>query len=351
MHAAREPALLDEFSERYRRLRTKLAELAPAGRARSTRTRWAIVTLALSNGLALERVDRPRRASRTISWRRCSGDCSPAGTPLPGSLPRERSRVFPLKDNIPTDRLAIVTIAFIVINVIVYFLLQKGGIFAGPDDGIVVEWGAIPYEFTNPGNECVDRGQQIALRHGMHGVAGGAPSQPASWVTAFSSMFMHGGILHLGGNMLFLWIFGNNVEDSMGPVKFVALLPARRPRRDRRADRHRAERARSRRSARRARSRRCSAATSCCIRGRASITVIFIIFFFTIIELPAMLILGFWFLQQVAFGAYGLANPTGGGGGVAYFAHIGGFVFGLAAIKLFASRKKDYSPPPKYPVY
>ncbi len=64
-----------------------------------------------------------------------------------------------------------------------------------------------------------------------------------------------------------------------------------------------------------------------------------------------MLILGFWFLQQVAFGVYGLGNPTGGGGGVAYFAHIGGFVFGLAAIKLFASRTKDYSPPPKYPVY
>ena len=81
------------------------------------------------------------------------------------------------------------------------------------------------------------------------------------------------------------------------------------------------------------------------------VTLIFIIFFFTIIELPALLILGFWFIQQVAFGAYGVANPTGGGGGVAYFAHIGGFVFGLAAIKLFASRHKDYSPPPKYPVY
>ena len=50
-------------------------------------------------------------------------------------------------------------------------------------------------------------------------------------------MFMHGGLLHLGGNMLFLWIFGNNVEDSMGPVKFVALLPARRPGGDRGADR------------------------------------------------------------------------------------------------------------------
>ena len=54
-------------------------------------------------------------------------------------------------------------------------------------------------------------------------------------------------------------------------------------------------------------------------------TLIFIVFFFTILELPAMLILGFWFLQQVAFGYFDLANPAGGGGGVAYFAHIGGF--------------------------
>ncbi|MBW3609642.1 MAG: rhomboid family intramembrane serine protease [Actinobacteria bacterium] len=81
------------------------------------------------------------------------------------------------------------------------------------------------------------------------------------------------------------------------------------------------------------------------------ITLIFIVFFFTIIELPAMLILGFWFLQQVAFGYFDLASPAGEGGGVAYFAHIGGFVFGLLAIKLFASRQKDYTPPPKYPVY
>jgi membrane associated rhomboid family serine protease len=81
------------------------------------------------------------------------------------------------------------------------------------------------------------------------------------------------------------------------------------------------------------------------------ITVIFIIFFFGIVELPALVILGFWFLQQIAFGLWDVTNPTGGGGGVAYFAHIGGFIFGLLAIKLFADRSKDYSPPPRYPVY
>ena len=64
------------------------------------------------------------------------------------------------------------------------------------------------------------------------------------------------------------------------------------------------------------------------------VTVIFIVFFFTILELPAMLVLGFWFLQQALFGYFDLAQPSGRGGGVAYFAHIGGFVFGLAAVRL-----------------
>src|SRR5213076_354231 len=71
------------------------------------------------------------------------------------------------------------------------------------------------------------------------------------------------------------------------------------------------------------------------------LTAIFIIFFFTLIEIPALFVLGFWFLQQVLFGAYDLSNPTGGGGGVAYFAHIGGCGFGLAAIKVFAQRIKQ----------
>jgi membrane associated rhomboid family serine protease len=257
--------------------------------------------------------------------------------------------VFPLKDNIPTERLAIVTIALIAINVVVYFLLQKGGFSGGPDD-IVVDWGAIPYEFTHPGKECAIAGQAIACE-GMPGVVGTAPDQPATWMTAVSSMFMHGSILHLGGNMLFLWIFGNNVEDAMGRVKFVgfyllgglaaiaaqiAIEPGST-----------------------APTIGASGAVAAVLGGyillypRARVvTVIFIIFFFTIVELPALLILGFWFLQQVAFGFYGVANPApGGGGGVAYFAHIGGFAFGLLAIKLFASRRKDYSPPPKYPVY
>ena len=71
------------------------------------------------------------------------------------------------------------------------------------------------------------------------------------------------------------------------------------------------------------------------------LTIIFIIFFFTIIELPALVMLGLWFLQQIYFGYADLSDPTGGGGGVAYWAHIGGFVFGLLAIKAVRQAVKD----------
>ena len=138
-------------------------------------------------------------------------------------------------------------------------------------------------------------------------------------------MFMHGGLLHLGGNMLFLWIFGNNVEDSMGPVKFVVFyllggLAAT------------GAAARSSGPDSTVPDIGASGAIAGVLGGyillfpqARVVTIIFIVFFFTILELPALLILGFWFLQQALFGYFDL-DSAGGGGGVAYFAHIGGFV-------------------------
>jgi membrane associated rhomboid family serine protease len=163
-------------------------------------------------------------------------------------------------------------------------------------------------------------------------------------------MFSHAGLLHLGGNMLFLWIFGNNVEDSMGPVRFVvfyllaglsalALQVAIHP--DATVPTLGA-----------------SGAIAGVLGGyiliypRARVlTLIFLIIFFTFIELPAYLFLFIWFAQQAVFGAVDLTNPTGGGGGVAYFAHVGGFAFGLLAIKLFAKRLSAAYGQPKNSVY
>src|SRR3954447_20573499 len=239
--------------------------------------------------------------------------------------------MIPLRDNIPTSRTPVVTYAFIAANILVYFFWQRGGLSLGDPDSAhyicnLQDWAAIPYEVTHPGD-------QVQIAQGCP-----APTAPTI-ATLFTAMFMHGGLLHLGGNMLFLWIFGNNVEDSMGPVKFVlfyvlgglaafALQTIVGPN-----------------------SQVPTVGASGAIAGvlggyillfpRAKVvTVIFIIFFFTILELPALLVLGIWFLQQAVMGYFDLAQPAGQGGGVAYFAHIGGVAFGLLSIRLFASRKR-----------
>ncbi len=233
--------------------------------------------------------------------------------------------MFPLKDNIPTDHFPVVTVLFIVANVLVYFFLQDG-LLGLPEDQAATDWpvntyAAIPCELTGEG----------ACRT--------APGGPPAPITALTSMFMHGSILHLGGNMLFLWIFGNNVEDSMGPAKFVVFYLlgglaalAGQAATDLGSD---------------VATLGASGAVAAVLGGylllfpRARVvTVIFIVIFFTIVELPALLFLVIWFAQQALFGYFDLIQPAGEGGGVAYFAHIGGFVLGLALIKLFASERR-----------
>ena len=161
-------------------------------------------------------------------------------------------------------------------------------------------------------------------------------------------MFLHGNILHIAGNMLFLAIFGPNVEEATGRARYIVFylvgglvaLAAQilvGPNST-------------------APTLGASGAIAAVLGGyillypRARIlSLVFIVFFVTIIEVPALFVLGFWFLQQVYFGAANLTNPVGGGGGVAYFAHVGGFVFGLALIRTLAKHVKAV--PPRYPVY
>jgi membrane associated rhomboid family serine protease len=227
--------------------------------------------------------------------------------------------LIPVKDNIPTDRFPLVTAALILANIVVYVLATRhgGSLISGPDAHELVAYGISPQQVTHLSGHSVSR--------------------------LFTSMFMHASILHIAGNMLFLWIFGNNVEDSMGRPRFLvfyvlggltalALQTVVDP--DSTAPTVGA-----------------SGAIAAVLGGyillypRARVlTLVLIIFFFTVIELPALVMLGLWFAEQAAFGALGLTNPSGGAGGVAYFAHVGGFVFGLAAVTPFATRRKVTPP-------
>jgi membrane associated rhomboid family serine protease len=251
--------------------------------------------------------------------------------------------LFPLRDNIPTEHFPIVTVLIIVANCIVYFFLQDG--FLGlPDGGAggnwsVVDYALIPYEVTNPGDMCEAVGNGGIVCEGQPGVTGVAEPQPSVWVTVFTSMFMHGSLLHIGGNMLFLWIFGNNVEDAMGPVRFIAFYVLGGLAADAAQILVDTDSTVPTLGA--------SGAVAAVLGGylllfpRARVvTFVFIIFFFTILELPAILFLGIWILQQALFAYFDLVQPTGDGGGVAYFAHIGGFALGLLTVRLIAKEER-----------
>jgi membrane associated rhomboid family serine protease len=261
--------------------------------------------------------------------------------------------MFPLKDNIPLARQPIVTIALIAINVIAYLLAIRhgGSFFGGPANSVTVHYGAIPYELTHPGRHCGEItfqtpegvGSTIACQ-GQPGVTGSPPAQPATWQTAFTSMFLHGSFLHIFGNMLFLAIFGPAVEDWMGRLRYpvfylvggLVALGAQvlvNPNST-------------------APTLGASGAIAAVLGGyialypRARIlSLVFIIFFVTIVEVPAVLLLGFWFVVQLWLGAAGLSSHVGSGEGVAYFAHIGGFAFGFVLVGLLRGRRAAEPPP------
>jgi membrane associated rhomboid family serine protease len=167
-------------------------------------------------------------------------------------------------------------------------------------------------------------------------------------------MFLHASFLHIFGNMIFLAIFGPTVEDAMGRVRFPAFyllggliaLGAQVA-----AD-----------PGSTAPTLGASGAIAAVLGGyillypRARVlALVFIVFFFTLVEIPAVFLLGFWLVEQLYFSLAGLASVGGAGSsseGVAYFAHIGGFAFGLLAIKLFVARRSPRAaPPPSRPVY
>jgi len=220
--------------------------------------------------------------------------------------------MIPLKDDTPRYTFPYVTIAIIVINVLV-FIYQLALGYKGMER-FIYSTAAIPYEVT-------------------HFVDVGARAVVPPPFTLFTAMFVHGGLLHLGGNMLFLWIFGDNIEDALGHFKFIifyllmgliaslvhitlsgssSMMPM--------------------------------IGASGAIAGvlgayfmlfpRAKvITLIFLVFFVTLVRVPAVFFLAVWFFFQLL--------GSGTGGSVAWYAHIGGFVAGALGIKLFRPIIRD----------
>jgi membrane associated rhomboid family serine protease len=223
--------------------------------------------------------------------------------------------MLPLRDNLPTRRFPVVTIALIVANIVVFVLYQG----AGEGEG-----------FSSSVDDSAFRPCEVE---------GSCPTAGAGWlITLFTSMFLHADWLHLLGNMLFLWIFGNNVEDTFGRPRFVAFYVLG------------GIAAMATQSAVTLRfgtqvdasipNLGASGAISAVLgayfvlfrHGR----VLTYVFPFFIFPLPAYLFLGIYFVMQALVGGLSFVGAEESGG-VAYFAHIGGIVFGILTARLFAA--------------
>lgn len=220
--------------------------------------------------------------------------------------------MFPYKDDNPTQTFPFITIGIIIINILVYIweLMSPVG-----QQSIVYKYGAIP--------------------SGLISLEKTQPLHPA--LTIFSSMFLHGGLLHVGGNMLYLWIFGDNIEDRLGHFRFLLFYLI------------------------------CGivAAYSHAITAPSSTvpmigasgavagvlgayillfpharvhTLIFLGFFVDVVKIPALIVIGFWAIIQVVNGI--LSRGLIAQEGIAWFAHIGGFLAGLLTIKLWLPKRR-----------
>jgi membrane associated rhomboid family serine protease len=229
--------------------------------------------------------------------------------------------VIPIRDNVPTRTFPFITVGLIVANVLVY-------LWENTRPGLeqhIYAWGYYPCEVQGP---CTTL---QAMQH--HSLV----------ETAFTSMFMHAGIIHIAGNMLFLWIFGNNVEDLLGHIRFlvwylVAGIAADAAQTFITLHWGTAQDASIPNVG-------ASGAIAAVLgayfllvpRGRV-LTLFTLGFFFLFRQVPASLFLGVWIVFQAVEGGLSVTSPQAGGG-VAFFAHIGGFAFGLATAPLLKRRQ------------
>ena len=230
--------------------------------------------------------------------------------------------MIPIRDANPTTRRAYVTYGLVALNVAAFVLWQP--LTGTPNDQarFFYCYGLIPKEVLS-----FEPLRDVAIICGGKSVV----------FSLFASMFIHGGWLHLGGNMLFLWIFGNNVEDRMGPVAYLAFyLSAGLV-------------ATYAQVATDPSSTIPQIGASGAIAGvlgaylvlypHARVLTLVIFFFITMVELPAVVVLGLWFVLQAFQGVGELG--AGATGGVAWFAHIGGFLAGVVVAFLFYRRRAE----------
>jgi membrane associated rhomboid family serine protease len=221
--------------------------------------------------------------------------------------------LLPLADHNPRRTTPVVNILLVVVNVMIFFW----EVSLGPDlEPALVNVAFVPARFWLSSGALIP-----------------------NIITMFVSMFLHGGWLHLGGNMLYLWIFGDNVEDRLGHGKYLffylgcgilatlahaVMNPG---------------------------SRVPSIGASGAIAGvlgayivlfpkQRVTTLIPIFIFITVREIPAIFLLGFWIVMQVLFGAVSMGGDLQSAGGVAYFAHIGGFLAGMVLIILLGGLRR-----------
>ncbi|MBE9064517.1 rhomboid family intramembrane serine protease [cf. Phormidesmis sp. LEGE 11477] len=230
--------------------------------------------------------------------------------------------MVPLRDDNPVSITPVVVYALLALNVVVFVhqLMLQGSFGEAGLQQFFDTWAIVPAQLTNSFATGIDQ----------------------EWLTLISSQFLHGGLLHLGGNMLYLWVFGNNVEDQLGHAKFLFFYllcgvlaglaqwffdPA---------------------------SPIPTLGASGAVAGvmgayilrfpRARIvTLIPLFIFFTTFRIPAIFFLGWWFIQQTFYSlmSLGATADVGASGGVAYWAHAGGFVFGAILGPMLGLFSKD----------
>lgn len=232
--------------------------------------------------------------------------------------------MVPLKDENPIRTTPYITYGVILLNVLAFF--YEASLMGGPLEQFFHEWAVVPAELTASFH---DSSNFPFFQEGF---------------TLITSQFLHAGLLHLGGNMLYLWIFGNNVEEQMGHIRFLLFyllcgilaslaqwyfaMYSEIP----------------------------SLGASGAIAGVMGayiirfpqvkiLTLLPIFLFFTVIRVPAIFFLGIWFVQQALYGVASLGAPANigmEGGGIAYWAHAGGFLIGAVFGPIFGL----FTPPP-----